>query len=71
MVRGVNLSNLAIETTAMKNFFVWKDVLYYDAFKRKRASDEIVVTKALLYELRIEATIEEIKEIVSGKLSIK
>ena len=55
----------------MKNFFVWKDVLYYDAFKRKRASDEIVVTKALLYELRIQATIEEIKEIVSGRLSIK
>ena len=53
------------------NFFIKGDVLYYDAYKRKLASDEIVVTKALLYELHIEATIEEIKEIVRGKLSIK
>ena len=53
----------------MKNFFVWKDVLYYDAYKRKVASDEVVVTEELLRFLKIDLSINEVKELWFDRLS--
>ena len=52
----------------MKNFFVWKDVLYYDAYKRKVASDEVVVTEELLRALNIDLTLDEVKGFVLDRL---
>lgn len=80
MVRGVNLSNLAIKATEMKTlnqliseaspkqFFVWKDVLYYDGYKRKRASDEVVATQELIDMLEMRISIEELTEVVRDRL---
>ena len=67
MVRGFNLSNMVIKM----NFFIRNNVLYYDAFKRKLASDEIVVTDELLRKLGIESPIIQIKEMVRDRLQIK
>ena len=79
VVRGVNLSNMAIEATEMsdqfnikcttdlllevgiKNFFVWKDILYFDAYKRQVSADEQVVTEELLRFLNIDLSIDQIK----------
>ena len=53
----------------IKNFFVWKDVLYFDAYKRQVSADEQVVTEELLRFLNIDSSIAQIKAKCYDRLS--
>ena len=61
-MRNTFLEKNLFSEVLISNFFVWKDVLYYDGYKRKVATDEVVVTDELLRVMGVELSIDEIKE---------
>ena len=62
-----SLQDLIDDVTPM-NFFIWKDVLYYDGYKRMVAADEVVVTQELIDLLEMDMTLEELREIILDRL---
>ena len=62
-----SLQDLIDEVTPM-NFFIWKDILYYDGYKRQVSADEVVATQELIDMLEMRISIEELREVVLDRL---
>ena len=65
----IKCTNDVIREVSIKNFFVWKDVLYFDAYKRQVSADEQVVTEELLRFLNIDLSIDQLKDKWHDRLS--
>ena len=61
--------NDLIRDVSPVNFFIWKDVLYYDGYKRQVSGDEVVATQELLDMLEMRISLEELTEVVLDRLS--